>query len=167
MGSYQPDFTYSFGLNLDYKGFDMSMILQGVSGAEAFNGYKYTTYNAALQGYNLDSRVLNAWTPTNTNTDIPRISRSDKNNNFGRNSSWYLEDASYLRLKNITVGYNLPVKTMNQLIEGSSLRVYFSAENLFTITDYSGMDPEVGGKGLDVANYPLSRIFTAGLSLKL
>ncbi|WP_405296759.1 SusC/RagA family TonB-linked outer membrane protein [Algibacter sp. Ld11] len=167
MGSYQPDFTYSFGLNLDYKAFDMSMILQGVSGAEAFNGYKYTTYNTALQGYNLDSRVLNAWTPTNTNTDIPRISRSDNNNNFGRNSSWYLEDASYLRLKNVTIGYNLPVKTMDKFIEGSSLRVYFSAENLFTITDYSGIDPEVGGKGLDVANYPLSRTLTAGLSLKL
>ncbi len=167
MGSYQPNLTYNFAFNLDYKGFDMNMIFQGVSGSKAFNGYKYTTYNAALQGYNLDNRVLNAWTPSNTNTDIPRISRSDNNNNFGRNSSWYLENASYLRLKNITIGYSLPVKMMNRLIENSSLRIYFSAENLFTITDYSGMDPEVGGKGLDVAKYPLSKTFTTGLSLKL
>ncbi len=167
MGSYQPDFTYNLGLNLDYKGFDLNLIFQGVTGSKVFNGYKYSTYNASLQGYNLDNSVLNAWSPTNTNTNIPILSTSDANNNFGTNSSWYLEDASYLRLKNITFGYSIPKQSMNKLLKGSSLRIYFSAENVFTITDYTGIDPEVGGFGLDVARFPLSRTFTTGISLKL
>ncbi len=163
MDSYQPNLTYSFGLNLDYKGFDLGMIFQGVAGVKVFNGYKYVAYNASLQGYNLDNRVLNAWTPTNTNTDIPRISTKDNNHNFGTTSSWYLENASYLRLKNITLGYTLP----KNILKGTDLRVFVSAENLFTITNYSGIDPEVGGKGLDLAKYPVSKTITAGLSLKL
>ncbi len=167
LGSYQPDFTYNFNFSLDYKGFDMGIIFQGVAGVKAFNAYKYVAYNASLQGYNLDSRVLNAWTPSNTATDIPRISTKDNNNNFGTQSSWYLEDASYLRLKNVTLGYSFSNDIMKGLLEGSSLRVYLSAENLFTITDYTGIDPEVGGIGLDVAKYPLSRTVSAGLSLKL
>ncbi|UOB16714.1 SusC/RagA family TonB-linked outer membrane protein [Abyssalbus ytuae] len=163
MGSYLPDFTYNFGLQIDYKGLDFSMIFQGVSGSKAFNAYKYSTYNASLQGYNLDNRVLNAWTENNRNTDIPRLSTSDNNQNFGTASSWYLEDASYLRCKNVTLGYTFSDE-INNLISNSTLRIYVSAENLFTITDYSGMDPEVGGKGLDVGKYPLSRTLTAGLS---
>ena len=163
MGSYQPKITYSIGLNLDYKRFDLGMMFQGVSGVKAFNGYKYLAYNASLQGYNLDNRVLNSWTPTNTNTAIPRLSTKDNNHNFGTNSSWYLEDASYLRLKNITIGYSVPKK----VVKGKDLRIFISAENIFTITDYSGIDPEVGGKGLDVAKYPLSKTVTMGLSLKL
>ncbi|WP_010179703.1 SusC/RagA family TonB-linked outer membrane protein [Aquimarina agarilytica] len=165
LGSYQPDFTYSFGVNLDYKGFDLNMLFQGVSGSKVFNGYKYATYNASLQGYNLDNRVLNAWTSENTNTDIPRISTKDNNSNFGTNSSWYLEDASYLRLKNITLGYSIPEQAMSSVFKGASLRLFVSAENVFTITDYSGIDPEVGGFGLDVARFPLSRTITTGLSL--
>ncbi|MCB4797946.1 SusC/RagA family TonB-linked outer membrane protein [Neotamlana laminarinivorans] len=164
MGSYQPDVTYSFNFNVDYKGFDLGVMFQGVSGAKAFNGYKYTAYNASSQGYNLDSRVLNAWTETNTNIDIPIISTTDNNQNFGTASSWYLEDASYLRLKNVNLGYTFSSDIMNQLIENSSLRVYLSAENVFTITNYSGMDPEVGGIGLDIGKYPLSRTISGGLS---
>ncbi|PIF00907.1 MAG: SusC/RagA family TonB-linked outer membrane protein [Maribacter sp.] len=166
-GSYQPDVTYNFNLSANYKGIDMSLIFQGVAGVKAFNAYKYATYNASLQGYNLDNRVLDAWTPSNTNTDIPRISTQDNNNNFGTQSTWYLEDASYLRLKNITLGYSFPKEIMGGWLNGSSLRIYLSAENLFTITDYTGIDPEVGGIGLDVAKYPLSRTISAGLSLKL
>ncbi|AUC85523.1 SusC/RagA family TonB-linked outer membrane protein [Polaribacter sp. ALD11] len=162
MDSYQPDLTYSFGLNLDYKGFDLGMVLQGVAGVKAFNGYKYVAYNASLQGYNLDNSVLNAWSDTNTASTIPRISTKDNNNNFGTTSSWYLEDASYLRLKNITMGYTMPKDVLN-----TDLRIFISAENIFTVTNYSGIDPEVGGKGLDVAKYPLSKTFTIGLSLKL
>ncbi len=163
MDSYQPKLTYSFGLNFDYKGFDLGMIFQGVSGVKAFNGYKYVAYNASLQGYNLDSRILNAWSDTNTNATIPIISTTDNNHNFGTTSSWYLEDASYLRFKNITLGYTVP----KHLINNTNLRVYISAENLFTITNYSGIDPEIGGKGLDVAKYPVAKTISAGLSLKL
>ena len=163
MGSYFPDVTYNVGLSLDYKGFDLNMNLQGVSGAMVFNGYKFLAYNAGLQGYNLDNRVLNAWTSTHTDTDIPRISTKDNNNNFGRTSSWYLEDASYLRLKNVTLGYTIP----SNVINGVGIRLFLSAENLFTITDYTGMDPEVGEKGLDLGRYPVSRTITMGASIKL
>ncbi|WP_276169099.1 SusC/RagA family TonB-linked outer membrane protein [Zobellia alginiliquefaciens] len=165
--SYQPDFTYNFGLNLNYKNFDLGMLFQGVSGVEVFNGYKFSTYNASLTGYNLDNRVLDAWSTTNTSATTPRLSTKDDNQNFGLASSWYLEDASYLRMKNVTLGYTVDDRIMRSLLPGSSLRFYISAENLFTITDYTGIDPEVGGKGLDVARYPLSRTITAGLSLSL
>lgn len=167
MESYLPDFTYGFNLSVDYKGFDLSMILQGVAGVKVFNGYKYTALNASQSGYNLDNRVLDAWTTENTDTDIPRISTKDDNRNFGTASSWYLEEASYMRLKNLTVGYTFPQQILKNVRENSSLRVYISTENLFTITKYSGMDPEVGGKGMDVGRYPLPKTFTAGLSLTL
>lgn len=143
------------------------MLFQGVSGVEVFNGYKFSTYNASLTGYNLDNRVLDAWSPSNTGATTPRLSTKDDNQNFGLASSWYLEDASYLRMKNVTLGYTINDRIMNSVLPGSSLRFYISAENLFTITDYTGIDPEVGGKGLDIARYPLSRTITAGLSLSL
>ncbi|SFU40000.1 TonB-linked outer membrane protein, SusC/RagA family [Pustulibacterium marinum] len=165
MGSYLPDFTYSFGFTVNYKNWDLNALFQGVAGAKAFNAYKYSTYNASLQGYNLDNRVLNAWSEDNTSSDIPRLSTSDANGNFGTISSWYLENASYLRLKNVTLGYTLPTDFMNRIMEGSSLRFYVSADNIFTITDYSGMDPEVGNNGLDIGRYPLSSKYVAGLSL--
>ncbi|PKB44841.1 TonB-linked SusC/RagA family outer membrane protein [Cellulophaga sp. RHA19] len=165
--AYQPKVTYNLGANLDYKGFDFNVILQGVAGVKAFNGYKFTTYNAALSGYNLDNRVLDAWSPTNTDSDIPIISTKDDNKNFGTASSWYLEDASYLRIKNVTFGYTFSSKVMDNLSKGSSLRMYISGENLVTFTNYSGLDPEVGGKGLDIAKYPVAKTFTLGLLLSL
>lgn len=167
MASYLPDVTYNVNLNFAYKDFDLGIIFQGVDGVEAFNGYKYTTYNASLQGYNLDSRVLDSWTPTNNRSNLPRISTKDDNQNFGTASSWYLEDASYIRLKNVTLGYTLPKSVMGSSLKSSLIRVYVSAENLFTITPYSGLDPEIGGKGLDMGKYPVSRIITMGLSLSL
>lgn len=165
MNSYLPDFTYNFSFNFEYKDFDLNMLWQGVSGVEVFNGYKYTTLNASQSGYNLDNRILNSWTPENRDTNIPILSTKDSNQNFGTTSSWYLEDASYLRLKNITLGYTLPSELASNFLNNSSLRIYISGENLLTITDYSGMDPEVGGRGLDVGRYPLARIITAGINL--
>jgi TonB-linked SusC/RagA family outer membrane protein len=165
-GNAFPDFTYGFNLSAGYKGFGLSAVIQGVAGAKLFNGYKYSTYNAALQGYNLDNRVLNAWSPTNSDSDIPMLRSDDPNNNFGTNSDWYLEDANYVRLKNVTLSYDLPAHIISKVANGSSIRFYVSAENLLTITEYSGLDPEVGGIGLDMGNYPLARTFSAGLSMK-
>ncbi|MEC4114185.1 TonB-dependent receptor [Myroides pelagicus] len=162
MDAYVPKITYSFGLNLDYKNFDLSMFFQGVGDIKVFNGYKFTAYNASQQGYNLDSRVYGAWSPENTNTNIPRLSTKDDNQNYGTTSSWYLEDASYLRLKNITLGYTLPETMMKKLSANASLRIFLSAENLFTITGYDGIDPEVGAIGLDVARYPVSKTVSGG-----
>ncbi len=160
MGSAVPKFTYGFSLNLEYKNFDLNVLTYGISGAKIFNGYKFSAYNAALQGYNLDKRVLDAWTPNNVNSDIPALSRQDPNSNYGTASDWYLESGDYFRVKNITVGYNLP-KFWTKL----QSRVYLSAENPFTFTSYSGIDPEVGRIGLDVANYPLAKTYTIGLNV--
>lgn len=165
-GSAFPDFTYGFNFSANYKGVDLSLVFQGVYGAKIFNGYKFTTYNAAQQGYNLDNRVLDAWSEDNPNSDIPKLRTDDPNGNFTTASDWYLEDGSYLRLKNLTIGYTLPKTLMRKLIESSSLRVYVSCENLLTFTDYSGMDPEVVNHGLDMGTYPIARTFTGGLSFK-
>lgn len=163
-GNAFPDFTYGVNFAAEYKNFDLSLVFQGVANSKLFNGYKFSTYNAAQQGYNLDNHVLGAWSADNANSNIPMLRTDDPNANFTTASDWYLEDGSYLRLKNLTVGYNIPQNLMSKLIAGSSLRVYVSIENLFTITDYSGMDPEVGGIGLDMGTYPVARSYAAGLS---
>lgn len=160
-GSYSPDFTYAFNIKAGFKNFDLSAMFQGVYGVEVFNAYKYSAYNTG-NGFNLDNGVLNAWTTQNTGTDIPRLTVADTNLNLDTNSSWYLEDGSYLRLKNITLGYNFG-RFINTFDEA---RIYLNAENVFTITDYSGIDPEVGGIGLDNAKYPVARTFTIGAQFK-
>jgi hypothetical protein len=141
------------------------MLWQGVSGVKLFNAYKFSTYNAGLQGYNLDSRVLGAWTPDNPDATIPRLSLSDPNKNFSQPSDWFLEDGSYLRLKNLMVGYTLPAGLTSRVRNGASLRLYMTVENLFTITKYTGMDPEVGNRGLDQGAYPVPRTLTVGLNM--
>ncbi|RZL04949.1 MAG: SusC/RagA family TonB-linked outer membrane protein, partial [Hymenobacter sp.] len=164
-GSAMPKRTYALTLSGQHKGFDLSVFLQGVSGVQLFNAYKFSTYNAGLQGYNLDRRVLDAWTPANPDATIPRLSTADANQNFSRASDWYLEDGSYLRLKNLTVGYTLPTALTGHVRPGASLRLYLTAENLVTFTKYTGLDPEVGNRGLDVGTYPLPRTLTVGLNL--
>lgn len=165
MGSAMPNFTYGFNIRLDYKNFDLGIFGQGVSGVKLFNAYKFSTYNAGLQGYNLDRAVLDAWTPDNTDTNIPVLSTQDPNNNFGTASDWYLENGSYLRIKNLSLGYTFPNALTNSLRSGASARIYISSENLFTFTNYSGLDPEVGRIGMDTGNYPLPRTFTAGINV--
>ncbi|MFZ4261607.1 SusC/RagA family TonB-linked outer membrane protein [Sphingobacterium sp. HJSM2_6] len=160
MGSAIPKVTYGFSLNLEYENFDLSMLTYGISGSKVFNGYKLSTYNAGLQGYNLDARVLDAWREDKQHTNIPALSRQDANSNFGTNSDWYLENADYFRIKNITIGYAIP-KLWSKL----QSRVYISAENPLTFTKYSGIDPEVGRIGLDVGNYPLAKTYTIGLNI--
>lgn len=166
MGNAFPDFTYGFNFTADYGSFDLSCTLQGVSGSKLFNGYKYSTYNAAQQGYNLDNRVLDSWSAKHPDSNIPILRTDDPNANFTTISDWYLENGSYLRLKNLTIGYNLPRALLDKICKGSSLRAYLSGENLFTITNYSGMDPEVGGIGLDMGTYPVAKTYSIGLSFK-
>jgi TonB-linked SusC/RagA family outer membrane protein len=165
MGNAMPKRTYGLTLSGQWKGFDISMLWQGVSGVKLFNAYKFSTYNAGLQGYNLDSRVLGAWTPDNPNATIPRLSLNDPNKNFSQPSDWFLEDGSYLRLKNLMVGYTLPAGLTGRVRNGASLRLYMTVENLFTITKYTGMDPEVGNRGLDLGAYPVPRTLTIGLNM--
>ncbi|MEI6138348.1 MAG: TonB-dependent receptor [Mariniphaga sp.] len=160
MGNAFPKVTYGFTANVNWKNWDLSFFLQGVSGVKLFNAFKESTLNASEQGYNRWDKILDAWSPTNTGSTIPRISSSDANKNFGTISDWYLEKGDYLRLKNLLIGY-----TFKKIPWDGTLRLYFSGENLLTITKYSGMDPEVGGVGLDGGQYPVSRVLSFGAKI--
>jgi TonB-linked SusC/RagA family outer membrane protein len=164
LGNPFPKTTYSFNANLNYKGFDLNIFFQGVAGNSIFNAVKHTGLNASFPGYNLLSESKNAWSPTNRDTSIPILSAKDNNNNFGRISDFYIEDGSYLRLRNVAIGYTFNNKLLSEKVK---LRMYLSAQNLFTISKYSGMDPEVGlnNFGMDLGLYPLSRIYMSGINL--
>jgi len=122
--------------------------------------------------FNAGTQVLKAWTPTNTNTNIPRAISSDPNQN-ARPSTRFLEDGSFLRLKNVMLGYNLGGNSLQSLTKGvvKNFRIYVSAQNIFTLTKYSGYDPEVGNRtpsssltnGIDFAVYPQPKSFQVGI----
>jgi TonB-linked SusC/RagA family outer membrane protein len=169
IGSFLPDFTYSLNYSASFKNFDMGVFFQGVQGNEIFNGSKII-----LEGmprlFNASVNVLNAWTPTNTSTDIPRTISGDPNLNVRPSTRW-IEDGSYFRLKNLMFGYNLPVAKIGSLSRGyiNRLRIYASSQNLFTVTKYTGLDPEIGSRtstltnGIDYGQYPSARSFQFGI----
>lgn len=162
LGSYSPTLTYGLNASFGYKNFDLSFSLQGVSGNKIFNGVKAMTYSAG-QGWNMSKDVLDSW-GYNKNSDIPLISMSDSNGNYSTVSDFFLESGSYLRLKNLTVGYTFPKSVFGNQAGAPSLRAYVSGENLLTLTGYSGMDPEVGNNGLDGGTYPVSRVVSVGVN---
>ncbi len=174
LGSYLPKFTYALNLGANYHGFDATVFFQGVQGNKIFNATRVIT-EGMVRFFNAGTAVLNAWTPSNTNTNIPRAVSGDPNQN-ARPSTRFLEDGSYLRLKNVSVGYRIPAGTLQSLTKGtvSSLRIYFSGQNLLTFTNYSGFDPEVGNRtptgnnaaltnGIDFAVYPQPKTYLIGL----
>ncbi len=162
-GDYYPDFTYGLNFSLSYKNWDCNLFFQGVQNVEIFAGYKLSTYQPT-QGYNLLDNALDAWSETNTGSDIPKLQLIDSNRNYSTESDWYLEDGSYLRLKNLTIGYTLPAK-FNDIIGTSKVRLFFTGQNLLTFTKYEGFDPEVGSNGLDMLKYPQSRTFMFGANI--
>ncbi|MCC7317782.1 MAG: SusC/RagA family TonB-linked outer membrane protein, partial [Bacteroidales bacterium] len=157
----------SLNLRLEYKGFDMYALFYGVQGNEIFNGLKYRSER--LDNYwNYSKDALNAWTPQNTNTNIPRATREDLNGNR-RVSDRFIEDGSYLRLRTLQLGYTLPQSALS-FLHFDKVRVYVGGNNLFTATSYSGYDPEVFGddvlnRGVDWGRYPLFKSFIFGLDL--
>jgi TonB-linked SusC/RagA family outer membrane protein len=171
LGSFLPKLTYALNLGANYKNFDLSVFFQGVQGNKIYNATRVIT-EGMIRFFNAGTQVLNAWTPTNKNTNIPRAVSSDPNQN-ARPSTRFLEDGSYLRLKNIILGYNLPVSSLQSLTKGivSGLRIYVSAQNLLTFTKYSGFDPEVGNRtpgssltnGIDFAVYPQPKAYQVGI----
>ncbi|MGI4865196.1 MAG: SusC/RagA family TonB-linked outer membrane protein [Janthinobacterium lividum] len=154
--------------NFSFKGIDLSIFFQGSFGNDIYNQTRTVTEGQS-DPINQTTRVLNHWTPTNTNTDIPRPVRSDPNQN-NRLSNRFIEDGSYVRLKNLTLGYNVPLSiTKHAAIK--NLRIYATAQNLVTWTKYSGYDPEVSADpfsstslGRDFGVYPQSRTYTIGLN---
>lgn len=170
IGSPIPDFTYGFNVSLTYKNFDLGIFFEGVHGNEIFNANRAYTFSTG-SSFQKNRAVLNAWTPENPNTNIPRINGDDNNDNL-RLSDFYVEDGSYLRLKNIQLGYTFP-KQLLQKIKLQNLRIYVSGQNLFTVTDYTGADPEIGqlsttdylSRGFDYGTYPQSRTITGGINI--
>jgi TonB-linked SusC/RagA family outer membrane protein len=169
IGSPHADFTYGINTKVAYKNFDMSAFFTGSQGNDIYNYNKIFTDFPTFFNGNRSTRVINSWTPTNTNTTVPALSQSISNSETSPNS-YFVEDGSYFRLKNIQIGYTLPKTTLDNL-SISSLRLYLQATNLFTITGYDGIDPEViqGGNltlGVDDQTYPFSQLFTFGVNLK-
>ncbi len=168
MGSGLPDFEYGINFSANYKNFDISLFFQGTHGNNIYNGVRMWLYRTDRQ--NMSADLLNAWSPSNTGSNIPRNIFGDPNNNI-RPSSYFLEDGSYFRLRNLQVGYTFPEKAMGNL-PIDNLRLYVTATNLFTITDYSGFDPALGNggtfnRGVDRGFYPLSKSLILGLNLTL
>jgi TonB-linked SusC/RagA family outer membrane protein len=174
MGSGIPDFEYGLSFTGSYKNFDLSLNFHGAYGKKMFNGTKW--YMERMVGtYNWDKETLNAWTPTNTNTDVPRAVLDDPNWNERESDRW-LESASYLRLRNIQLGYTIP-KTVSFGFGTGTIRIYISADNLFTITPYTGYDPAVTGgnpalpgselfvRGVDTGIYPTARTISSGIEI--
>ncbi len=166
MGNATPTTTFALSAGFTWKNLSVSAMFQGVGGAQAFYVAKQMILSDSDGMHNRGKEILNAWSPENTDSNIPRLSKNDLNENFSTASDWYLEDASYLRLKNFQVSYDLTSllrKGGHFAQRNSSLLVYFSGENLFTLTKYSGMDPEVGG--YDAMKYPVSRVLSLGVKL--
>ncbi|TRW27254.1 TonB-dependent receptor [Flavobacterium zepuense] len=169
-GSPFPKFEYGFGFNLAYGNFDANVFFQGTSGNKIYNGLRQDLESTNLT-YNYSTSVLNAWTPENTDTDMPRVISSDPNLN-NRTSTRFLENGSYLRFKTLQIGYTLP-STLNSKIGISSLRIYLSADNLATFTKYKGYNPDLGrtgsifDRGVDFGHvaYPLARTISTGVQL--
>ena len=159
-----PNSSYIFGMNnsFSYKGFDLSVFLQGVSGNKVFNANRVYQEGMAV-AQNQTTQVLNRWTGPGTSNVIPRAIFNDPNKNT-RVSDRFLEDGSYLRIKNITLGYNLP-RNILRGAKMSSARLYVSCQNLATFTHYTGFDPEVGSNGIDLNVYPVTRTLSAGINV--
>ena len=161
IGNPNPTWLFSLGNRLTYKGFELSIYFQGVAGNKIYNATRIDMEGMAA-AYNQYATVADRWTTPGQVTDMPRAVWADPNQNC-RVSDRFVEDGSYIRLKNITLSYNLPSKLLRRFALEQA-RVTFSCENVATITGYSGLDPEVGVSGIDYSTFPSSRTFNFGLS---
>jgi TonB-linked SusC/RagA family outer membrane protein len=182
IGKSIPSLVYGLNVNLYYKGFDLTMLIQGVYDVDIYNNAARETNLASnipgeyVKDPNKWVSVLDYWSPDNTDASVPRAIVTDPNNN-SRISSWWLEDGSYLRFKTVQLGYTLPMSLTGR-VNISSFRIYLAAQNLFTFTRYSGLDPEVGtaahttnvgaptlNVGVDDGIYPQARTFSVGVTV--
>lgn len=162
IGNPNPKINYSFNNTFSIGDFDLSVIFQGVYGNDIFNANKLYTENMSVTT-NQSTEVLNRWNGSGTSNSVPRAVFGDPNNN-NRQSTRYIENGSYLRLKNVNLAYTLPMEKFKNTLF-SSIKLYISGQNLFTITNYSGFDPEVGPNGIDNNIYPITKTFTLGATL--
>ncbi|MEJ5053207.1 SusC/RagA family TonB-linked outer membrane protein [Sphingobacterium sp. MYb382] len=165
LGSPIPTWTYGINLNAAYKDFDISVFGQGSGGNKIFQGLRRLDINAS----NYQEKALDRWTGEGTSNTHPRLTDDDANRNYRNPSQFYLEKGDYFRLKVVQLGYTF--RNFSSYIGARNLRVYVMAENLFTITKYTGYDPEIGGgsnnsgMGIDRGRYPQARSFMFGLNI--
>ena len=166
IGKGMPDWTFGMNLGFEWKGLDFNMLLQGQLGCEVFNVSRRTD----LYYVNLNKSILNRWTGEGSTNKYPRFMFDSPNENY-RVSDLWLEDGSFLRCRNMQIGYTLP-QHLTKKAAISRLRIFVMAENLFTLTKYTGCDPEVNGgngfgteAGIDRGVYPQSRTFSVGVNL--
>jgi hypothetical protein len=158
LGSSIPDLTCGISFSSSFKGFDFSFLFQGVNGVDRYNDSKQIL-DYDTRPFNYTTNILNAWDGEGSSNTIPRVAFED--NGSSKVSSIFVEDASYLRLKNIELGY-----TINGFIKGiQDIRLYVSGQNLFTVTNYTGMDPESTDL-MDRGTYPSSSSVLLGVNIK-
>ncbi|MEO5997489.1 MAG: TonB-dependent receptor [Chitinophagaceae bacterium] len=169
IGNPNPDFTYGVNMGVNVKNVDLSAIFYGSQGNDIYNLVKwYTHFFSGFRG-GRSNDLLNAWTPENTKTNIPKIENEGGFSTAGVSNSFYIEDGSFLKLRSLMLGYKITSATLDRYkIKG--VRLYAQAANLFQITKYSGLDPELGGNsadfGIDRGNYPNNeKSFVVGLNL--
>ena len=166
VGSGMPLHTFALSTGFNWKGLYMDVMFQGVAGNKIAYVGKERILSDVEGNFSRSKEIFNAWSPENPHTYLPRLSTNDPNGNFTQPSDFYIEDGSYVRLKNVTIGYDI-TKHLQKIPHfagrNSTCSVYFSGENLLTFTNYSGMDPEVGG--YDTIKYPVSRIFAVGVKI--
>jgi hypothetical protein len=170
LGSPVPKFTGGITLELDYHNFELDLYGYTSLGNKIWNQSKWFSYfYPSFAGAGINSRVKDSWTPANPNGDVPIF---ENVSNFSTNTqpnSWYVENGSFFRFQSITLAYNFP-QVMLDHMKMSKLRIFAQANNIFTITNYEGLDPMVGGAvdtqfGIDVGNYPVTRSFNLGVNI--
>jgi TonB-linked SusC/RagA family outer membrane protein len=188
IGNPEPKFTWGFGNTFSYKGFDLNIFFSGAYGNKALNLTRMYIEDPRLNSNILKSSLnyavvsvidpslpsddyRNCYVSNASSTTMPALQRSDANNNYTRISDLLIEDASYIRLQNLSIGYTLP-KSLVRKATLENARIYFNCQNVFTISKYSGLDPEVGAMygdalmtGVDYGRYPSPRIYTFGINL--
>ena len=177
LGNPIPKIVYGFNAGVNYKGFDLNVVVSGVSGLKIVNAFKFVTENEST-GHNASTEILKRWRKPGDVAELPRAGQSATGDGNLRPSDWWLENGSYLRLRNVTLGYTLPQGVIEGIGGGKvfkSIRVYAAAQNLLTFTKYKGYDPEVstqnGGsfifsRGIDDRQQlPQPRTLLCGLQL--
>jgi TonB-dependent starch-binding outer membrane protein SusC len=161
IGNSNPTFTYGITNTITYKNIELTLFIQGSQGNKVLNFTRWYTEGGVSNG-NYSNKVLERWVGPGTSNTMPRVTLEDPNKN-SRVSDRFVEDASYLRIKNLRIAYSIPTR-WSTLMNLKKAQFYVSSQNLLTITKYTGLDPEVGG-GVDIGFYPQARTFIAGVTV--
>ena len=170
IGDPHPDLIFGVNMNFAYKSWDMSMFWNGSLGNDIFDYTALYYETPYFFNGNRSTRVLDSWSPTNTDAELPALSETTLNSEFSTANSFFVRDGSYVRLRSLQIGYTLP-DTIASKLGASSARVYYNGTNLLTLTDFTGLDPEVPrGGALDIgvysAQYPSNSISSLGINIK-